>query len=172
MLKAWILDMEKHGLPLQLSVVRYLAQLLVSARIPSATIGKNWVNCYCQRGWEETTGSSQQVDMKKRTDENVVERLEITPIVVAHARLLLSSADYLKNICDTKPHGTLFKDESEMVSGVDTGFFVDHDEPNAALEAIKNDLPWPLGDLAEGHEFLLIIQHRCCSSCLLQTQAV
>ena len=59
-----------------------------------------------------------------------------------------------------------------MVSGVDTGFFVDHDEPNAALEAIKNDLPWPPGDLAEGHEFLLIIQHRRRSSHLLQTRAV
>ena len=63
-------------------------------------------------------------------------------------------------IRDAKLHGTLFNDESEMVSGVDTGFFVDHDEPNAALKVIKADSSWPLGDLPEGHEFLLIIQHR------------
>lgn len=46
MLSVWILDMDKCGLPLQLSAVHHLAQLLVSARIPSATIRKNWVNHY------------------------------------------------------------------------------------------------------------------------------
>ena len=48
-LSAWILDMDKRGLPLQLSIVRHLAQLLVSARLPSTTIGENWVNCYVKR---------------------------------------------------------------------------------------------------------------------------
>ena len=48
-LLAWILDMDRRGLPLQVSVVHHLAQLLVSARIPSAIIGKNWVNRYVKR---------------------------------------------------------------------------------------------------------------------------
>ena len=48
-LSAWILDMDKCGLPLQLSIVRHLAQLLVSACLPSITIGENWVNCYVKR---------------------------------------------------------------------------------------------------------------------------
>ena len=45
-LLAWILDMDKHGLSLHLPIVCHLAQLLVSARLPSTTIGENWVNCY------------------------------------------------------------------------------------------------------------------------------
>ena len=45
-LLAWILDMDKRGLPLHLPIVCHLAQLLVSARLPSTTIGENWVNCY------------------------------------------------------------------------------------------------------------------------------
>ena len=48
-LLAWILDMDKCGLPLHLPIVRHLAQLLVSARLPSTTIGENWVNCYVKR---------------------------------------------------------------------------------------------------------------------------
>ena len=47
-LLAWILDMDKHGLPLQLPIVSYLAQLLLSACLsqPShaITIGGHWVN--------------------------------------------------------------------------------------------------------------------------------
>ena len=35
-LSTWILDMDKRGLPLQLSTVRHLAQLLLSARLPSS----------------------------------------------------------------------------------------------------------------------------------------
>ena len=44
-LSAWILDMDKRGLPVQLSVVAYLAQLLLSARLSSQsiTIGGHWV---------------------------------------------------------------------------------------------------------------------------------
>ena len=48
-LLSWILDMDKRGLPLQLSTIRHLAQLLVSSRLSSSqpvTIGENWVNCY------------------------------------------------------------------------------------------------------------------------------
>ena len=51
-LSTWILDMDKRGLPLQLSTVRRLAQLLLSARLPSSqptTIGEHWVNRYIQR---------------------------------------------------------------------------------------------------------------------------
>ena len=53
-LLSWILDMDKCGLPLQLSTIHHLAQLLVSARHGSSqpvTIGESWVNsnCYIQR---------------------------------------------------------------------------------------------------------------------------
>ena len=48
-LSEWILDMDRRGLPLQISVVHHLAQLLFSARIPSTIIGKNWVNRFVKR---------------------------------------------------------------------------------------------------------------------------
>lgn len=47
-----------------------------------------------------------------------------------------------------------------MVSAADTNFEVDHLEPNQALEVIKENMKWPLGELAEAHEFLLLIQHK------------
>ena len=57
-LLSWILDMDKHGLPLQLLTICYLAQLLVSAYhglLSSSqpfTIRENWVNCYIQHHLE------------------------------------------------------------------------------------------------------------------------
>ena len=53
-LLSWTLDMDKYGLPLQLSTIHHLAQLLVSAyhgRSSSSrpvTFGENWVNHYIQ----------------------------------------------------------------------------------------------------------------------------
>lgn len=63
-----------------------------------------------------------------------------------------------------KPCGQIFEDNPEsgvnsLVSGVDTGFFVDHQEPLEALKWIQeNGGSWPLGDLPEGHEFLLVFE--------------
>ena len=51
-LKNWILDMDKRGLPLQVSNVRHLAQLLLSARSkPSKdiSISEKWVSRSIQR---------------------------------------------------------------------------------------------------------------------------
>ena len=48
-LSRWILDMYERGLPLQISNVRHLAQLLLAARLKSpnqATIGENWVTWF------------------------------------------------------------------------------------------------------------------------------
>ena len=49
-LSSWILDMDRRGLPLQLSTVHHLAQYLLSACLNtpsnSITIGGYWVNCY------------------------------------------------------------------------------------------------------------------------------
>ena len=39
----------------------------------------------------------------------------------------------------------------------DTGFWVDHAEPDAALRVVKErGIEWPFGKLPEGHEFLAI----------------
>jgi hypothetical protein len=44
-LSSWIIDMGQRGLPLQIPTVRYLAQLLLSARLSSQTayVGECWV---------------------------------------------------------------------------------------------------------------------------------
>jgi hypothetical protein len=38
-----------------------------------------------------------------------------------------------------------------------TEFYVDHAEPLAALSVFKDKRRWSLGDLPEGHEFLIIL---------------
>ena len=45
-----------------------------------------------------------------------------------------------------------------MVSSVNTNFFVDHTEPLEALASVKENMDWPLGELTDGHEFLLILE--------------
>ena len=57
--------------------------------------------------------------------------------------------------------GTIFdkQDSTGLVSGVDSGFYVDHAEPLEALDYIRQEY-WPLGDLPDGHEFLLLLHPR------------
>ncbi|KAF8161879.1 hypothetical protein BJ912DRAFT_1007016 [Pholiota molesta] len=55
--------------------------------------------------------------------------------------------------------GTLFEDKplEGTVSTVFTNFFVDHREPLAALASYKVKGKWVLGDLLDGHEFIIIL---------------
>ncbi|RSM18506.1 hypothetical protein CDV31_002642 [Fusarium ambrosium] len=53
--------------------------------------------------------------------------------------------------------GSLFGNDSEsLVSGADTKFFVDHEEPDDALNIAMSHDRWLLGNLPEGYEFLLV----------------
>ena len=74
-----------------------------------------------------------------------------------HAEKVLkdTTIDYLKT---AKPCGSLFQNDCEtgVVSSVFTNFFVDHAEPLAALDGFK-DSGWCLGELLDGHEFLVIL---------------
>jgi GNAT superfamily N-acetyltransferase len=56
--------------------------------------------------------------------------------------------------------GTLFgQDEAEGVCCADTGFWVDHGEPMAALAAVKErGVAWPFGHLPDGCEFLVLVE--------------
>ncbi|POR34624.1 Uncharacterized protein TPAR_05183 [Tolypocladium paradoxum] len=58
--------------------------------------------------------------------------------------------------------GRLFdsNDKSGMVLGVDSHFYVDHDEPLEALEALRGKGQWHLGDLPDGHEFLFLFERQ------------
>lgn len=55
--------------------------------------------------------------------------------------------------------GTLFdsNDVTGLVCGVNTGFFVDHSERLTALNIFWENWNWPLRDLPDGHEFLLVL---------------
>lgn len=48
--------------------------------------------------------------------------------------------------------------KSDNVASADTKFYVGHAEPDKALERVKGQGRWPLGGLAPGHEYLLIIR--------------
>ena len=73
--------------------------------------------------------------------------------------LKASPINYVK---DAKLCGKLFNpgDTSGLVSSVDSGFFVDHDEPLEVLALVRKEMDWPLGELLDGYEFLLIIEAR------------
>ncbi|KAI7910167.1 hypothetical protein M0657_011491 [Pyricularia oryzae] len=51
-------------------------------------------------------------------------------------------------------------DQSGLVLGVNTSFYVDHTEPLEALKIVKEDGDWPFGELPDGHEYLLILESR------------
>lgn len=75
-----------------------------------------------------------------------------------NARLVMNASP-IAYIRDAKLRGTLFEPENstELVCGVDSGFFVDHDEPLAALGTIRKNQDWTLGNLPDGYEFLFIL---------------
>ncbi|KAJ5251126.1 hypothetical protein N7489_001536 [Penicillium chrysogenum] len=79
----------------------------------------------------------------------------------AHRTMKSSPIPYIQN---ATLRGTIFQpeDTSGMVSGVNTGFFVDHEEPQKVLQAVRGNWQWPLGDLPDGHEYLLVMpaKHR------------
>lgn len=77
----------------------------------------------------------------------------------ADAIMKVSPVEYVKN---AKLRGSLFdpQDISGAISSVYTKFFVDHTEPLEALEWVRGGLYWPLGELFDGYEFLLIFETR------------
>ena len=78
-----------------------------------------------------------------------------------HAEAIMRASP-ISYVRDAKVSGSLFdpEDTSGMVSGVNTNFFVDHTEPLEALAWVRDHVDWPLGELIDGHEFLLILEVR------------
>ena len=56
--------------------------------------------------------------------------------------------------------GSIFSpgETNGLVSGVNTEFFVDHREPLEALSWLREQGLWPLGDLPNGQEFLVVFE--------------
>ncbi|OCK74578.1 hypothetical protein K432DRAFT_469111 [Lepidopterella palustris CBS 459.81] len=74
----------------------------------------------------------------------------------------IMKASPVGHVQDAKLRGRLFDstDTSGLVSSVDTGFFVNHEEPLEALAWVRELMEWPFGELLDGHEFVLILQAR------------
>lgn len=77
----------------------------------------------------------------------------------AEAIMKASPVSYISN---ARLHGSLFdpEDISGLVSAVFSDFFVDHTEPLEALAWVQEELDWKLGELHDGHEFILIVEPR------------
>ena len=70
-LSAWILDMAGRGLPLQLSTVHHLAQLLLSARLSSfQPVGECWVKRFIQRHPELKSKYTRKYDYQRAKCED------------------------------------------------------------------------------------------------------
>jgi hypothetical protein len=54
--------------------------------------------------------------------------------------------------------GSLFQQTSDDGPRlqIDTGFYTDHTEPLEALSKLPADVNWPLGQLLDGHEFVVV----------------
>lgn len=74
-----------------------------------------------------------------------------------HAQEVLKASP-IEYVATAAVKGSLFnKDDSTgLICGADSNFFVDHTEPDQALHHVKSHRGWPLGNLPEGHEFLLV----------------
>ena len=67
----------------------------------------------------------------------------------------VTPVEYLRDI---KLRGSLFGDDSSgAVSCVYTEFYVDHKEPLEALNIFRSRNRWCLGELLDGHEFLILL---------------
>ncbi|KAI4652383.1 hypothetical protein J4E93_002585 [Alternaria ventricosa] len=87
-----------------------------------------------------------------------IEKLNLSGIKdLVPAVMKSSPVPYVKM---AKPTGSLFDqgDQTGAVCCADTAFWVDHAEPLAALDVIKEDgIKWPFGDLPDGCEFLAFV---------------
>jgi hypothetical protein len=75
--------------------------------------------------------------------QNAAKILKDTPVKYLHGAQL---------------RGSLFEENcaSAAISCLDTRYFVDHKEPMEALAVFREAGGWSLGELPDGHEFLLI----------------
>lgn len=86
----------------------------------------------------------------------------VVPEFIRDNAEVILDASPISYVRDAKLRGSLFDptDTSGVVSSVDTDFFVDHAEPLKALAWIREGLDWPLGELHDGHEFLILLARR------------
>jgi hypothetical protein len=121
----------------------------------------------CRAAAKAFGGKSQSLYITKSNLRTIdsISTLQLEPIE-KHAEEIMKASP-ISYVRDAKLRGSVFdaSDTSGLVSSVDTGFFVDHNEPLEALALVREEMEWPLGDLFDGHEFLLILEARRRSRC-------
>ncbi|KAK3298806.1 uncharacterized protein B0H64DRAFT_386252 [Chaetomium fimeti] len=81
----------------------------------------------------------------------------------APEQVAIMTASPIAHIREAELRGKLFVPadvHTGLHSGVDSNFFVDHEEPFAALAWLEWERLWPLGALPDGHEYLLVFTCR------------
>jgi len=88
-----------------------------------------------------------------------IEHIDVDLLKGAEPLMKESPVEYVR---EAKLHGDIWEQNVQdgSVALADSGFWVDHVEALDALSDVKEDLSWPLGDLLEGHEFLLVLHHK------------
>jgi len=66
----WILSMDSRGLPPTITMTRYMANLLLSQRLPSASIGTKWTNRFIERHSEIQSKYNRKFDYQRRQCES------------------------------------------------------------------------------------------------------
>ena len=82
-------------------------------------------------------------------------------MVRLHAQGIIETSP-IEYVRGAKLTGTLFGSGSGIESGfccADTSFWVDHTEPLAALQQVKDKgVQWPFGELPEGCEYIVLVK--------------
>lgn len=83
-----------------------------------------------------------------------------------HASAIMASSpvDYVRK---ARLHGSLFEENNAdgAISSADTDFWVDHQEPLAALKSVRDKgVVWPFGELPDGHEYLILVKGKASGS--------
>ncbi|CAG8413284.1 unnamed protein product [Penicillium salamii] len=181
----WGAQSPKQGQPVALSASRLRAQYLPSSAdtvyamvTVDGDLAGNAFACRWNSGETRVCWITQLVVSKEHRQGGLAEGLlnclrqqsdDVYGIMSSHPAACLAAAKafFEKISLDLiQQHAReIISTESGLVSGVNTRFFVDHVEPLEALEEVKAKWHWPLGELEEGHEFLMILQARLrCSS--------
>lgn len=87
----------------------------------------------------------------------------------ASAVMASSPVEYVRT---ARLHGSLWEENVRdgTVSSADRGFLVDHGDPMAALEAMRQKgVSWPFGELLEAHENLVMVKAKEVASVTTHT---
>jgi hypothetical protein len=145
----------------------WIIQLCVSANHRNQGIAKNLLEVLREDGYPSGCGilSSHPFTISAvlRGFGRGVEDIDLT--MTKHYGRGIMKLSPVKYVREAKVTGSLFEgtidgqEENRIVCCADTEFWVDHSEPEEALEAMKGKgIAWPFGDLPEGHEFLVIVE--------------